>query len=83
MTGISRHVEEEPEPDSPGYYMPHHAVLWKDTSTKKTRVGFNALASQVEQKSLSDVLRQGPSLLPSLFGLLLRFRAKKIALQAD
>ena len=34
-------------------------------------------------KSLNDVLDQGPSLLPSLIGLLLRFRMKKVALQAD
>ena len=76
-------IEEEPEPDSPGYYMPHHAVFRKDASTTKTRVVFNASASQVGQKSLNDVLDQGPSPLPSLIGLLLRFRTKKIALQAD
>ena len=64
--------------------MPHHAVFRKDASATKTRVVFNASASQVGQKSLNDVLEQGPSLLPSLItGLLLRFRTKKIALQAD
>ena len=32
---------------------------------------------------MNDTLDQGPSILPSLVGLLLRFRLKKIALHAD
>ena len=63
--------------------MPHHAVFRKDASTTKTRVVLNASAAKVGQKSLNDTLDQGPSILPSLVGLLLRFRLKKIALQAD
>ena len=65
--------------------MPHHAVFRKDASTTKTRVVFNASAAKVGQKSLNDTLDQlqGPSISPSLVGLLLRFRLKKIVLQAD
>ena len=40
-------IEEEPEPDSPGYYMPHHAVFRKDASTTKTRV-FISVSSWTE-----------------------------------
>ena len=76
-------IGEDPDPDLPGYYMPHHAVFRKDASTTKTRVLFNASAAKVGQKSLNDTLDQGPSILPTLVGLLLRFRLKKIALQAD
>ena len=76
-------IEEDPDPDLPGYYMPHHAVFRKDASTTKTTVVFNSPAAKVGQTSLNDTLDQGPSILPSLVGLLLRFRLKKIALQAD
>ena len=67
----------------PKMYMPHHAVFRKDASTTKTRVVFNASAAKLGEKSLNGTLDQGPSILPTLVGLLLRFRLKKIALQAD
>ena len=38
--------EKEPEPEHPGYYMPHHAVVREAASTTKLRVVFNASASQ-------------------------------------
>ena len=76
-------IEQEPDPDSEGYYMPHHAVFQKEASTTRIRVVFNASAAPVGKKSFNDVLDQGPFLLTSLIGLLLRFRMKKVALQAD
>ena len=75
-------VEREPEPETPGYYMPHHAVI-RESTTTKTRVVFNASAAQKGQKSLNDVIHAGPSLLPDLVGLLLRFRECQSAVQAD
>ena len=44
---------------------------------------FDASAHMREGKSLNDVLNAGPSLLPDLIGLLLRFREYVFALQAD
>ena len=65
-------IELEPDPTSEGYYMPHHAVFRKESTTTKTRVVFNASASQKGQKSLNDTINAGPSLLPGLVGLLIK-----------
>ena len=71
-------IEQEPDPDSESYYMPHHTVFRKEASTTKIRVVFNASAAPVGKKSLNDVLDQGPSLLPSLIGLLLPFERRRL-----
>ena len=76
-------IEVEPHPDTAGYYMPHHAVFRESASTTKTRVVFNASATSAEGESLNDILDPGPSLLPTLAGLLLRFREYECAFQAD
>ena len=76
-------IEVEPNPSSPGYYLPHHAVLREEAVTTKFRVVFNASASRKGEKSLNDVLNAGPSLLPSLAGLLLRFREGAVGFQSD
>ena len=76
-------IEKEMKPDSPGYYLPHHAVFKHDSTTTKTRVVFNASASMEPGVSLNDLVDPGPSLLPDLAGLLLRLREYPCALQAD
>ena len=63
--------------------MPHHAVVRSSASTTKLRAVFNASASIKNKRSLNDHLDSGPSLLPDLTGLLLRFREFKYAFQAD
>ena len=63
--------------------MPHQAVIKEDSATTKTRVVFNASAAAQGRASLNDKLDPGPSLLPSLAGLLLRFRENPVAVQAD
>ena len=76
-------IEKEEHPEEPGYYMPHHAVFRSDATTTKTRVVFNASASRSGEQSLNDLVDPGPSLLPDLVGLLLRFREYPVAFQAD
>ena len=76
-------IEQDPDPDSRGYYLPHHAVIREEATTTKVRVVLNASARASGQKSLNDVLLPGPSLLPDLVGLLMRFREASIAFQAD
>ena len=76
-------IEREPDPTSAGYYLPHHAVTRDESVTTKVRVVFNASAAQRGGRSLNDVIDAGPSLLPDLTGLVLRFRLRPIALHAD
>ena len=64
------------------YYLPHHAVVREEAATTKVRVVFDASAYMRECKSL-NVLNPGPSLLPDLIALLLRFREYEFALQVD
>ncbi|XP_065197586.1 uncharacterized protein LOC135829110 [Sycon ciliatum] len=76
-------IELEPDPSTAGYYMPHHAVFKAESTTTKTRVVFNASASQAGCESLNALLDPGPSLLPSLAGLLIPFREQPVAVQTD
>ena len=76
-------IEPEPEPTTEGYYMPHHAIIREEAVTTKVRVVFNASAARKGTQALNDVLDPGPSLLPQLPGLLIRFREFKFAIQGD
>ena len=76
-------VEEEPKPEELGYYLPHHAVVREDAVTTKIRVVFNASFASNGQKSLNDVVDAGPSLLPDMVRLLVRFREYPVAFQTD
>ena len=76
-------IEKEDQPHKEGYYMPHHAVIREAASTTKIRVVFNASSAKKGKMSLNGVLDAGPSLLPDLPGLLLRFREYQCAVQAD
>ena len=76
-------IEREPKPDTEGYYLPHHAVIRQKSSTTKVRVGFNASASKSGKQSLNDVVDPGPSLIPQLTSLLIRFRELPAAVQSD
>ena len=76
-------IEREPKPDTEGYYLPHHAVIRQKSSTTKVRVVFNASASKSGKQSLNDVVDPGPSLIPQLTSLLIRFRELPAAVQSD
>ena len=64
------------------HYLPHHAVLRRDKETTKLRVVYDASAP-TDGVSLNSCLHTGPSLLPNLLDILVRFRLHKIALIAD
>ena len=65
------------------HYLPHHPVIRRDKETKKLRVVYDASAKMNGKPSLNDCLYSGPSLLPSIADVLMRFRFHKVALVAD
>ncbi|XP_053597353.1 uncharacterized protein LOC128668428 [Microplitis demolitor] len=65
------------------FYLPHHAVVKKDSLTTKTRVIFDGSAKTSSEISLNDALMVGPKLQDDLFILLIRYRSHTIVLTAD
>lgn len=78
------HAERVPETENvtPGkvWYIPHFGVF--HPKKKKLRVVFDASA-KYNGLSLNDTLLQGPDLMNSLVGILLRFRREEIAICCD
>ena len=60
-------------------FLPHHAVYKEDKSTTKTRIVFDAFASEGDEPSLNDCILQGPALQPNLVSVLFRFRMHQVA----
>lgn len=65
------------------YYLPHHAVVKENSITTKTRVVFDASAATSTGISLNDILMRGPTVQPTLFQIILRFRLHNIAITGD
>ena len=65
------------------HYLPHHPVIRRDKEITKLRVVYDASAKMNGNPSLNDCLYSGPSLLPSIADVLMRFRFHKVALVAD
>ncbi|XGW27806.1 hypothetical protein V3C99_007969, partial [Haemonchus contortus] len=76
-------VNEEERAPGRVHYIPHQAVLTPHKNTTKLRIVFDASARYKNASSLNDNLYRGPVILPSLHGLLLRFRFGRIAMIAD
>ena len=64
-------------------YLPHKAVIRENKETTKVRVVFDASAKTPEGPSLNDCMHAGPSLLPNLMDILLRFRLQRVGLISD
>ncbi|XP_076030379.1 uncharacterized protein LOC143018675 [Oratosquilla oratoria] len=79
-------IEEVPQSEMEGpypiYYMPHRPVI-KECVSSKIKPVFDASAVGPNGVSLNDCLESGPSLIPDLVEILLRFRRWKIGLTAD
>ncbi|XP_065060233.1 uncharacterized protein LOC135687567 [Rhopilema esculentum] len=65
------------------YYNPHREVVREERQTTKLRVVYDASSKQNGEVSLNDCLEPGPNLVPLIFDVLLRLRAKRIALIGD
>ena len=67
----------------PVFYLPHRPVVKESSQTTKIRPVFDASASGPNGISLNDCMEAGPSLIPNLVSVLLRFRRWKFACCAD
>lgn len=75
--------KEEVNSGFPIFYLPHRPVVKEERVSTKVRPVFDASACGTNGISLNDCLEAGPSLLPSLVEVLIRFRRWKVALSAD
>ncbi|XP_057310540.1 uncharacterized protein LOC130648504 [Hydractinia symbiolongicarpus] len=78
--GIIEQVTEPPPPPGKVHYLRHHYVLKEDKSTTKVRIVYDASSNS---PSLNDCLEKGPSLLPLLMDILIRFGTYKVAVASD
>ena len=74
---------EELNGSHPVFYLPHHPVVKESSLTTKVRPVFDASAKGRNGVSLNDCMNTGPSFIPDLPGILMRFRRWKVALIAD
>ena len=81
--GFIEEISSEVAESKPVYYMPHHPVIKEDSTSTRVRPVFDASAVGVNGISLNDCVEAGPSLIPSLVEVLLRFRRWNVALSAD
>ena len=65
------------------FYMPHRPVVRPDSASTRVRPVFDAPACDRNGVSLNDCLEAGPSLIPQLTDVLLRFRRHKYAVTDD
>ncbi|XP_020622981.1 uncharacterized protein LOC110060533 [Orbicella faveolata] len=74
--------EEQNAYQGPVHYIPHHAVLRPDKKSTPVRIVFNS-SSVFQGHTLNDYWKKGPDLLNGIFGVVLRFREKKVAVMGD
>ncbi|XP_076381801.1 uncharacterized protein LOC143260421 [Megalopta genalis] len=77
------HMTQVDTVDTPGFYLPHHAVEKPSSTTTKVRVVFDGAAKSTSGLSLNDTLLTGPTIQDNLFTLLIRFRMHAVVLTAD
>ena len=79
-------IEEVPDLPTGGriHFLPHHPVIRENAESTKVRVVYDGSAKERKgDKSLNECLYTGPSLLPMLHDVLLRFRMFPVALVGD
>ncbi|KAK0142399.1 hypothetical protein N1851_019843 [Merluccius polli] len=78
-SGLVRKLEPaEEEASAESWYLPHHNVKHNG----KNRVVFNC-SFQVREQNLNKHLLPGPTLTPSLLGVMVRFRRQQTAISGD
>ena len=79
--GYLDYVDVDPLKDT-GWYLPHVPIVRPDKATTKIRIVFDGSA-KCEERSLNDVIHQGPKLRRDLVNVFLRFRRFPVALVCD
>ena len=74
--------EELEKYKGPVHYIPHHAVIRPESKSTPVRIVFNS-SSVYQGHALNDFWLKGPDLLNSLFGVILRFREREVAVMGD
>ena len=74
--------EEIEKYEGPVHYISHHAVIRTEKKSTPVRIVFNSSATYQRSK-LNDYWKKGPDLLNSLFGVVLRFREREVAVSGD
>ena len=83
-SGVIEEVTPDMNSDDIVHYIPHHCVVRPGSATTKIRVVYDASAkANSENNSLNDCIHRGPLLLPTLCGILLRFRLQPIGIVSD
>ena len=68
--------------EGPVHYLPHHGVEKALSTSTPLRVVLNPSSSYMGHR-LNDYWAKGPNNVGSLFGIVLRFREEKVAIQGD
>ena len=80
QNGDAEEINNEKEPTN-AWYIPHHGV-YHSKKPNKIRIVFDCSA-RYKGVALNDYLLQGPDLLNSMVGVLIRFREDPIAIMGD
>jgi len=69
--------------NNPCYFLHHHPVFKKTSSTTRTRVVFDGSAKTSNGLSLNDILQVGATVQPDLYSIVLRLRTHQVCFTAD
>lgn len=84
LRGVARKLtkEEIKTYKGPVQYLPHHEVLKPESQSTPISIVFNSSASYMGHV-LNEYYAKGPDVLGDLWGILLRFRQKPVAMAGD
>ena len=81
-------ILEDVDPNAPTvvsktHYLPHHPVIRDDKDTTRVRIVFDGSVKVTQNSPSLNVLHAGPSLIPKIVDILIRFRWYKVPLIGD
>ncbi|XP_054083397.1 uncharacterized protein LOC128920334 [Zeugodacus cucurbitae] len=77
------HMKEVEKMGQGKYYLPHQAVIKKESTTTKLRVVFDASAKTTNGYSLNDVMLIGPRLQKDIVDIIVKWRMWRYVMSAD